>query len=105
MHPAYSVLFLTTLIGLGQGLFLALYTGEVYAAFGLVQESATPQVDAHAPPGARPFELETGHHQGFTARGRGPRTDLRRLGPPWCSGVRSESRSAGDADSGAAHAA
>ncbi len=39
------------------------------------------------------------------AFGRGPRTDLRRLGPPWCSGVRSESRSAGDADSGAAHAA
>lgn len=33
MHPAFSVIFLTTLIGLGQGLFLALYTGEVYAFF------------------------------------------------------------------------
>ena len=28
MHPAFSVIFLTTLIGVGQGLFLALYTGE-----------------------------------------------------------------------------
>ncbi|MGB1109632.1 MAG: sulfite dehydrogenase subunit SoeC [Gammaproteobacteria bacterium] len=31
MHPAFSVIFLTTLIGVGQGLFLALFTGEVYA--------------------------------------------------------------------------
>ncbi len=31
MHPAFSVIFLTTLIGVGQGLFLALYTGEVYS--------------------------------------------------------------------------
>ncbi len=31
MHPAFSVLFLTTLIGAGQGLFLALYTGQLYA--------------------------------------------------------------------------
>ncbi len=31
MHPAFSVIFLTTLIGVGQGLFLALYTGQVYA--------------------------------------------------------------------------
>ncbi len=31
MHPAYSVIFLTTLIGVGQGLFLALYTGQVYS--------------------------------------------------------------------------
>lgn len=31
MHAALSVLFLTTLIGVGQGLFLALYTGQVYA--------------------------------------------------------------------------
>jgi DMSO reductase anchor subunit len=30
MHPAFSVIFLTTLIGVGQGLFLALYTGQVY---------------------------------------------------------------------------
>ena len=28
MHPALSVILLTTLIGVGQGLFLALYTGH-----------------------------------------------------------------------------
>ena len=33
MHPALSVLLLTTLIGAGQGLFLALYTGQVYSVF------------------------------------------------------------------------
>jgi DMSO reductase anchor subunit len=31
MHPAFSVILLTTLIGAGQGLFLALYTGQFYA--------------------------------------------------------------------------
>lgn len=31
MHPAFSVIFLTTLIGVGQGLFLALYAAEVGA--------------------------------------------------------------------------
>lgn len=31
MHPAFSVIFLTTLIGAGQGLFLALFTGQLYA--------------------------------------------------------------------------
>ena len=36
MHPAFSVIFLTTLIGAGQGLFLALYTAQVYAAFSLL---------------------------------------------------------------------
>ena len=42
MHPAFSVIFLTTLIGVGQGLFLALYTGESYATVELlpVQSSA-----------------------------------------------------------------
>ncbi|WP_428604388.1 dimethyl sulfoxide reductase anchor subunit family protein [Sedimenticola sp.] len=41
MHPAFSVIFLTTLIGIGQGLFLALFTGQVYALANLipVQES------------------------------------------------------------------
>ncbi|HGG60848.1 MAG TPA: DMSO reductase [Gammaproteobacteria bacterium] len=33
MHPAFSVIFLTTLIGAGQGLFLALYTAQVYSQF------------------------------------------------------------------------
>lgn len=31
MHPAFSVILLTTLIGTGQGLFLALFTGQLYA--------------------------------------------------------------------------
>lgn len=31
MHPAFSVIFLTTLIGVGQGLFLALFTGQIYS--------------------------------------------------------------------------
>lgn len=34
MHPAFSVIFLTTLIGVAQGLFLALYAGELGATFG-----------------------------------------------------------------------
>lgn len=43
MHPAFSVIFLTTLIGVGQGLFLALFTGQSYAAVQLVpaQDSTT----------------------------------------------------------------
>jgi DMSO reductase anchor subunit len=36
MRPAFSVLFLTTLIGAGQGLFLALFTVHTYALVGLL---------------------------------------------------------------------
>ena len=36
MRPDFSVLFLTTLIGVGQGLFLALVTVQFYALFGLL---------------------------------------------------------------------
>jgi len=36
MHPAFSVIFLTTLIGAGQGLFLALITGQSYSALKLL---------------------------------------------------------------------
>ena len=36
MKPAYSVIFLTTLIGAAQGLFLALFTYQTYALFGLL---------------------------------------------------------------------
>lgn len=36
MHPAFSVIFLTTLLGAGQGLFLALYTAQLYAFFDLM---------------------------------------------------------------------
>ena len=36
MRPDASVLLLTTLIGAGQGLFLALFTVQAYALFGLL---------------------------------------------------------------------
>lgn len=36
MHPAFSVIFLTTLIGVGQGLFLALFTGQLYSLANLL---------------------------------------------------------------------
>ncbi len=36
MHPAFSVIFLTTLLGAGQGLFLALVTGQLYASVKLI---------------------------------------------------------------------
>lgn len=43
MRPDASVLLLTTLIGAGQGLFLALFTAQVYALVGLL-----PAQDGHA---------------------------------------------------------
>lgn len=36
MHPAFSVIFLTTLIGVGQGLFLALVSGQTYSSVQLL---------------------------------------------------------------------
>jgi DMSO reductase anchor subunit len=42
MHPAFSVIFLTTLIGAGQGLFLALYTGQVYSLANLLPAQDGP---------------------------------------------------------------
>ena len=36
MHPAFSVIFLTTLIGVGQGFFLALFTEQSYSAVNLL---------------------------------------------------------------------
>ncbi|HIP81863.1 MAG TPA: DMSO reductase [Leucothrix mucor] len=43
MHPAFSVIFLTTLIGAAQGLFLALFTGQIFQQFKLMPE----QHDTH----------------------------------------------------------
>ena len=37
MHAALSVILLTTLIGVGQGLFLALYTGQIYSLANLLE--------------------------------------------------------------------
>jgi DMSO reductase anchor subunit len=42
MHPAFSVLLLTTLIGAGQGLFLVLFATEVAALAGLVPKPGMP---------------------------------------------------------------
>jgi sulfite dehydrogenase (quinone) subunit SoeC len=43
MHPAFSVLFLTTLIGVGQGLLMALVTGQWYFVIGAtdIQQNGT----------------------------------------------------------------
>ena len=43
MHPAFSVIFLTTLIGLGQGLFLALATAQIYSAVEVVPVQKSPE--------------------------------------------------------------
>lgn len=40
MHPAFSVIFFTTLIGVGQGLFLALYGAELLALVAAVAAPA-----------------------------------------------------------------
>lgn len=47
MHPAFSVIFLTTLIGVGQGLFLALVTGQSYAAIGFIDIENASRFYAH----------------------------------------------------------
>ena len=44
MRPAFSVVFLTTLIGAGQGLFLALYGAEVGARLGLIDPPPASRV-------------------------------------------------------------
>ena len=40
MHPAFSVIFLTTLIGAGQGLFLALFSAQAYTELNLLPSMA-----------------------------------------------------------------
>ena len=47
MHPAFSVIFLTTLIGVGQGIFLALFTGQSYSAVELLPIQASTQFYAN----------------------------------------------------------
>ena len=41
MNPAFSVIFLTTLIGIGQGLFVAMFIGQIFAKM----EALPPQPD------------------------------------------------------------
>jgi len=43
MQPAFSVIFLTTLIGVGQGVFLALFTGQSYSAVELLPSESSTQ--------------------------------------------------------------
>lgn len=38
MKPPFSVIFLTTLIGIGQGLFLAIFTVQLYSFFDLIPD-------------------------------------------------------------------
>lgn len=40
MNPAFSVVFLTTLIGAGQGMFLAIFTGQLYALARVLPEQS-----------------------------------------------------------------
>ncbi|MFO1314244.1 MAG: DmsC/YnfH family molybdoenzyme membrane anchor subunit [Burkholderiales bacterium] len=47
MRPDFSVLFLTTLIGVGQGLFLALFTVQLYALAGLLPPPSAHGFYAH----------------------------------------------------------
>jgi DMSO reductase anchor subunit len=42
VRPAFSVILLTTLIGVGQGLFLALFSVEVLARIGMLEPPAAP---------------------------------------------------------------
>jgi len=42
MNPAFSVIFLTTLIGVGQGLFISLYAAELLAQADIVALSGSP---------------------------------------------------------------
>ena len=47
MRPDFSVLLLTTLIGVGQGLFLALFTVQLYALAGLLPPPSGHAFYAH----------------------------------------------------------
>src|SRR5262245_61861757 len=42
MNPRFSVIFLTTLIGTGQGLFIAVFAVELAALFGLLPPPIVP---------------------------------------------------------------
>ncbi len=41
MRPALSVILLTTLLGAGQGLFLAIFTHQAYALLGVISPQGT----------------------------------------------------------------
>ncbi len=70
MNPQFSVIFLTTLIGAGQGLFLALFTVEVGALFDLL------------PPPRRPWFYFYGSLIAFLLTGAGLVASFFHLGRP-----------------------
>jgi DMSO reductase anchor subunit len=79
MHPQFSVLFLTTLIGAGQGLFVALVAVETGALFGLL------------PPPHRPWFYFYGGLIAFLFTGAGLLASFFHLGRParaWRSAAR-----------------
>lgn len=47
MHPAFSVIFLTTLLGVGQGMFIALVFVQLLTAAGILQTELTPEFFAY----------------------------------------------------------
>ncbi|CAA6825097.1 MAG: Anaerobic dimethyl sulfoxide reductase chain C (EC [uncultured Thiotrichaceae bacterium] len=47
MHPAFSVIFLTTLLGVGQGMFIALVFVQLLTTAGIVQTELTPEFFAY----------------------------------------------------------
>jgi DMSO reductase anchor subunit len=79
MHPQFSVLFLTTLIGAGQGLFVALVAVEIGALFELL------------PPPHRPWFFFYGSLIAFLFTGAGLLASFFHLGRPeraWRSAAR-----------------
>ncbi len=70
MHPGFSVIFLTTLIGVGQGLFLGLFAAELAQAMGVLA----------VPPGRGFFAVGSGIALVFT--GLGAIASLFHLGHP-----------------------
>lgn len=47
MHPAFSVIFLTTLLGVGQGMFIALVFVQLLTTAGILQTELTPEFFAY----------------------------------------------------------
>ena len=73
MHPAFSVIFLTTLIGAGQGLFLALYALDVLARHGYLDTPLPASLVVSACIWSRP--VKSANFLGSSARMRASRSE------------------------------